>query len=47
MYDLALSTTPGVSYGDVFLENEKSSMSTWNFEVAETDALFDHLPQGR
>lgn len=30
----------GVSYGDVFLENEKQ-MSKWNFEVAETDALFD------
>ena len=29
-----------VSYGDVFLENEKQ-MSKWNFEVAETDALFD------
>ena len=29
-----------VTYGDVFLENEKQ-MSKWNFEVAETDALFD------
>ncbi|MBY8334117.1 glycine--tRNA ligase subunit alpha [Qipengyuania pacifica] len=29
-----------VSYGDVFLENEKQ-MSKWNFEVAETGALFD------
>ncbi|TIX50108.1 glycine--tRNA ligase subunit alpha [Alteraurantiacibacter aquimixticola] len=29
-----------VSYGDVFLENEKQ-MSKWNFEVADTDALFD------
>ena len=29
-----------VSYGEVFLENEKQ-MSKWNFEVAETDALFD------
>jgi len=29
-----------VSYGDVFLENEKQ-MSKWNFEVAETDALFE------
>ncbi|MGI8611685.1 MAG: glycine--tRNA ligase subunit alpha, partial [Sphingomicrobium sp.] len=30
----------GVSYGDVFLENEKQ-MSEWNFEVADTDTLFD------
>ena len=30
----------GVTYGDVFLENERQ-MSTWNFEVADTDALFD------
>jgi glycyl-tRNA synthetase alpha chain len=30
----------GVTYGDVFLENERQ-MSRWNFEVANTDALFD------
>ncbi|MEO7240468.1 MAG: glycine--tRNA ligase subunit alpha [Sphingomicrobium sp.] len=30
----------GVTYGDVFLENEKQ-MSAWNFEVAGTEALFD------
>jgi glycyl-tRNA synthetase alpha chain len=30
----------GVTYGDVFLENEKQ-MSAWNFEVANTDSLFD------
>jgi glycyl-tRNA synthetase alpha chain len=30
----------GVTYGDVFLENEKQ-MSKWNFEVANTDSLFD------
>ncbi len=30
----------GVTYGDIFLENEKQ-MSAWNFEVADTDALFD------
>jgi glycyl-tRNA synthetase alpha chain len=30
----------GVSYGDVFLDNEKQ-MSAWNFEVADTDSLFD------
>ena len=28
------------SYGDVFLENERQ-MSKWNFEVADTEALFD------
>ncbi|WP_170005236.1 glycine--tRNA ligase subunit alpha [Pseudopontixanthobacter vadosimaris] len=44
VYDLAFSAPaagrPGVSYGEVFLENEKQ-MSAWNFEVADTDALFD------
>jgi glycyl-tRNA synthetase alpha chain len=30
----------GVTYGDVFLENERE-MSKWHFEVADTDALFD------
>jgi glycyl-tRNA synthetase alpha chain len=30
----------GVTYGDVFLENEKQ-MSRWNFEIADTEALFD------
>ncbi len=30
----------GVTYGDVFLENERQ-MSKWHFEVADTDALFD------
>ena len=39
VYDLAFNDQ-GVSYGEVFLENEKQ-MSKWNFEVAETDALFD------
>ncbi|WP_294293777.1 glycine--tRNA ligase subunit alpha [uncultured Sphingomonas sp.] len=39
VYDLAFNDE-GVTYGDVFLENERQ-MSTWNFEVAETDALFD------
>ncbi|MBA2466096.1 MAG: glycine--tRNA ligase subunit alpha [Sphingomonas sp.] len=28
------------TYGDVFLENEKQ-MSAWNFEIADTEALFD------
>jgi glycyl-tRNA synthetase alpha chain len=39
VYDLAFNDA-GVSYGDVFLENERQ-MSTWNFEVADTDTLFD------
>jgi glycyl-tRNA synthetase alpha chain len=39
VYDLAFNDA-GVTYGDVFLENEKE-MSAWNFEVADTDALFD------
>jgi hypothetical protein len=30
----------GVTYGDVFLENEKQ-LSAWNFEVADTEILFD------
>jgi glycyl-tRNA synthetase alpha chain len=30
----------GVSYGDVFLENERE-MSAWDFEVADTESLFD------
>ena len=38
-YDLAYNNH-GVTYGDVFLENEKQ-MSKWNFEVADTEALFD------
>src|SRR5512144_948084 len=38
VYDLAFNDA-GVSYGDVFHENEVQ-MSTWNFEVADTDALF-------
>ncbi|VVT16944.1 glycine--tRNA ligase subunit alpha [Erythrobacter sp. EC-HK427] len=39
VYDLDFNGR-GVSYGQVFLENEKQ-MSKWNFEVADTDALFD------
>ena len=39
VYDLAFNDA-GVSYGEVFLENERQ-MSTWNFEIADTDALFD------
>jgi glycyl-tRNA synthetase alpha chain len=30
----------GISYGDIFLENERE-MSAWNFEVADTERLFD------
>ena len=44
VYDLAFNdtvgNTPQMTYGDVFLENEKQ-MSKWNFEIADTDALFE------
>jgi glycyl-tRNA synthetase alpha chain len=39
VFDLAFNDH-GVSYGDVFLENERE-MSKWHFEVADTEALFD------
>ncbi|WP_041551030.1 glycine--tRNA ligase subunit alpha [Novosphingobium aromaticivorans] len=39
VYDLAFNNH-GVTYGEVFLENEKQ-MSKWNFEVADTDSLFE------
>ena len=39
VFDLAYNGE-GVTYGDVFLDNEKQ-MSAWNFEVAETSFLFD------
>jgi glycyl-tRNA synthetase alpha chain len=43
VYDLKFSDAVGdvaaVSYGDVFLENERQ-FSKWNFEVADTDTLF-------
>ena len=39
VYDLKFNDH-GVSYGDVFLENERQ-MSTWNFEVADTETLFE------
>jgi glycyl-tRNA synthetase alpha chain len=39
VYDLRFNNE-GVSYGDVFLENEKQH-SKYNFEVADTAALFD------
>ena len=39
VYDLKFNDA-GVTYGDVFMANEQE-MSAWNFEVADTDALFD------
>ena len=39
VYDLAFNSA-GVSYGEVFLENERQ-MSKWNFEVADTETLFE------
>jgi glycyl-tRNA synthetase alpha chain len=43
VYDLVFNdgvgNRPPVTYGDVFLENERE-MSKWNFEVADTDKLF-------
>ena len=39
IYDLDYNGA-GMTYGDIFLENEKQ-MSEWNFEVADTEALFD------
>jgi glycyl-tRNA synthetase alpha chain len=46
VYDLAFNDAPksqgGMTYGDVFLENERE-MSAWNFEVADTDTLFDQF----
>ena len=46
VYDLAFNDAAhgrgGVTYGDVFLENERE-MSAWNFEVADTDGLFDQF----
>ncbi|TKD52366.1 glycine--tRNA ligase subunit alpha [Sphingomonas baiyangensis] len=41
VYDLAFNDE-GVTYGEVFLENERQ-MSAWNFEVADTDRLFDQF----
>jgi glycyl-tRNA synthetase alpha chain len=39
VFELAFNNH-GVTYGDVFLENERQ-MSKWHFEVADTEALFD------
>ena len=46
VYDLAFNDPAegreGVTYGDVFLENERE-MSAWSFEVADTDTLVDQF----
>ena len=39
VFDLKFNDA-GVTYGDVFLENERE-LSAYNFEVADTEALFD------
>ncbi|MEO5494058.1 MAG: glycine--tRNA ligase subunit alpha [Sphingomonas sp.] len=39
-YNDAVGNSPQLTYGDVFHENEVE-MSTWNFEVADTETLFD------
>jgi len=39
VFDLKFNDA-GVTYGDVFLENERE-LSRYNFEVANTDSLFD------
>ncbi len=41
VYDLVYNDA-GVTYGDVFLENEKQ-FSAYNFEHADTDKLFQHF----
>ena len=50
VYDLAYNDAPngrgGVTYGDVFLENERE-MSKWNFEVADTETPLRPVPQER
>ena len=39
VYNDAVGDRPGMTYGDVFLENERQ-MSAYNFEAANTDMLF-------
>jgi len=41
VFDLKFNDA-GVTYGDVFLQNEKQ-MSAWNFEAANTEILFDQF----
>ena len=43
VFDLKFNNE-GVTYGDVFLANEKQ-MSAWNFEQANTDVLFEQFRQ--
>ena len=43
VYDLAFNDA-GVSYGDVFLENERQ-FSAYDFEAANTDTLFKQFAQ--
>jgi len=43
VYDLAFNDE-GVTYGDVFLENERQ-FSAYNFEAANTDTLFKQFTQ--
>jgi glycyl-tRNA synthetase alpha chain len=43
IFDLAYNST-GVTYGDVFKEQEREH-STYNFEVANTDTLFEAFKQ--
>ena len=43
VFDLSFNND-GVTYGDVFLENERE-MSKWHFEVADTDRLFEQFKQ--
>jgi glycyl-tRNA synthetase alpha chain len=40
VYNNATADRPAVTYGDIFRENERQ-MSTYHFEVADTDMLFD------
>ncbi|MES1945510.1 glycyl-tRNA ligase subunit alpha [Salinisphaera sp. PC39] len=42
VYDLVWNRDSGVTYGDVFHQNEVEQ-STYNFEIADTDALFDRF----
>ena len=44
VYDLVWSRTGGVSYGDVYHQNEVEQ-STYNFEKADTAALFTRFDQ--
>ncbi len=45
VYDLAYNDH-GVSYGDVFVENERQ-FSAYNFELADTDLLFEQFKQAQ